>query len=459
MTTRNRYTLATFAALTTLLALNFCSPGQEAETGGPANTPDWAISATIYEVNLRQYTPEGTFEAFAEHLPRLHDMGVDILWLMPIHPIGVKERKGTMGSYYSVYDYFDVNPKFGTKEDFRDLVTRIHDHDMYIILDWVANHTSWDAVWTRSHPHLYTRDNEGNFIIPPGTDWTDVIQLDFSNPETHEMMHQALEYWVREFHIDGYRCDVAEMVPTPFWNEARRRLDAIKPVFMLAEAETPEHHDQAFEMSYAWETHHRMNELATGRITLERFVGDFEENRARFPDHAFRMQFTSNHDENSWNGTVFERLGEGAEAFAVLSATLPGMPLVYSGQEAAMDKRLEFFEKDPIDWAGYPLLEFYTRLLQLNRTNRALFNGIHGGDFNRISTSADDQVLAFSRQRNDDKVVVVLNLSPDTVAFELDTGGLYGKYQSLFGGDPHSWDEPYIKTFDPWQYKVYHRED
>ncbi len=434
----------------------YCSPEKQPEYPTPPQTPDWAINATIYEVNLRQFSDEGTFAAFAEHLPRLREMGVDIIWLMPIHPIGEKERKGTLGSYYSVYDYLDVNPEFGTKEEFRELVRQIHDHGMYVILDWVANHTSWDAVWTQTHPELYETDEEGNFIIPPGTDWTDVIQLDFGNPETHRKMHEALEYWVREFDIDGYRCDVADMVPTEFWNEARRRLDAIRPVFMLAEAESPEHHIHAFEMSYGWETHHQMNQLAAGEITVNDFEQHLEENRERFPDYAYRMQFTSNHDENSWNGTVFERLGDGVEAFGVLAATIPGMPLVYNGQEAAMDKRLEFFEKDPIEWGDFPMQDFYTRLLQLNRQNRALYNGVHGGPLTRLSTTADDQMFAFFREKDGDKVIVMINLTGRPASFEITSTDISGTYTDLFRDSEMTLDGQAEWSFGPWEYRVYH---
>ena len=447
--------ILTILPLLLLLTVS-CTPEKQPEYPTPPLTPEWAVNATIYEVNLRQFSEEGTFAAFAEHLPRLSDMGVDILWLMPIHPIGAEERKGSLGSYYSVHDYHDVNPEFGTKEDFRELVDQIHDHGMYVILDWVANHTSWDAVWTRTHPELYEMDDEGNFIIPPGTDWTDVIQLNYDHPETHRMMHEALEYWVEEFNIDGYRCDVADMVPTAFWNEARRRLDSIKPVFMLAEAESPEHHTHAFEMSYAWETHHRMNELAAGEITISDFEQHLEENRQRFPDYAYRMQFTSNHDENSWNGTVFERLGDGVEAFAVLAATIPGMPLVYNGQESAMDKRLEFFEKDPIEWGDYPLQDFYTRLLRLNQQNRALFNGVHGGELVGIETTADDQIFAFYREKKNDKVIVLLNLSERHASFEITSSDILGTFRDLFGLAEIKLSEHETWSFEPWEYAVYH---
>lgn len=439
-----------------VLLIVSCRPDKQSVYPTPPLTPEWAVNATIYEVNLRQFSEEGTFAAFASHLPRLRDMGVDILWLMPIHPIGKKERKGTLGSYYSIYDYFDINPEFGTKEDFRELVGQIHEHGMYVILDWVANHTSWDAVWTRTHPHVYRTDEDGRFIIPPDTDWTDVIQLDYDNPETHRRMHEALEYWVREFNIDGYRCDVADLVPTEFWNEARRRLDAVKPVFMLAEAETPEHHIHAFDMSYAWETHHLMNQLAGGEITLPDFEEHIKENHQRFPGYSYRMQFTSNHDENSWNGTVFERLGDGVEAFAVLAATLPGMPLVYNGQEAGMDKRLAFFEKDPIEWDDYPMLDFYTRLLQLNRQNKALFNGVHGGPLRRLTTTADDHIFAFYREKDGDKVIVLLNLTRTPVVFELSSAQIQGRYIDLFRDVEVLMGDVKPFRFEPWEYAVFH---
>jgi glycosidase len=421
-------------------------------------TPHWAVNATIYEVNVRQFSEEGTFDGLTEQLPRLHDMGVDIVWLMPIHPIGEKERKGPLGSYYAVRDYTAINPEFGSEEDFRELVDAIHDHDMHVILDWVANHTAWDAVWTETHPEVYATDEEGNFIIPPDTDWTDVIQLDYDHPKTSRLMHEAMAYWVREFDIDGYRCDVAERVPTDFWNESRRRLEAIKPVFMLAEAEVPEHHDHAFDMSYGWDTHHHMNQLASGEITLSQFEEHLKENAARFPEHAYRMQFTSNHDENSWKGTVFERYGDGAETFAVLAATIPGMPLVYNGQEAALDKRLDFFERDPIDWGDYPLQDFYTRLLQLNRSNRALFNGAHGGGLVRLETTADDQIFAFHRNKEDDRVIVIVNLSNRHASFDVQLNGLAGRHERLFSEEPANLEEQASLELAPWEYAVYYRQ-
>ncbi|MDZ7741384.1 MAG: alpha-amylase family glycosyl hydrolase [Bacteroidota bacterium] len=334
-----------------------------AEYNGTFHYPEWSRDDVIYEVNIRQYTPEGTFKAFEEHLPRLKEMGVDILWLMPVHPIGEKNRKGSLGSYYSVKDYLAVNPEFGTKEDFRSLVGKAHELGMYVILDWVANHTAWDNVWVEEHPAWYVKDSSGNFISP--FDWTDVIKLDYDNAGMRRAMKDALLYWVKEENIDGYRCDVAGEVPIDFWNEASAELYAVKPVFMLAEAELPEHHEKAFNMSYAWEMHHVMNEVAKGNENANKIQEVLDKNMARFPQGAYRMYFTSNHDENSWNGTVYERMGDAAETFAALTYVLPGMPLIYSGQEAGLDKRLLFFEKDSISWDEMKLLDFYTRLNEI----------------------------------------------------------------------------------------------
>jgi cyclomaltodextrinase / maltogenic alpha-amylase / neopullulanase len=417
--------------------------------------PEWSYNASIYEVNIRQFSEEGTFEAFRRELPRIREMGVDIIWLMPIHPIGEKNRKGTLGSYYSVKDFFGVNPEFGTKEDFARLVQSVHDEGMYIILDWVANHTAWDNPLATSNPEFFETDESGNFMPPRGTDWDDVIQLDYENPDVWTYMTDALVYWVEEFNIDGYRCDVADMVPTPFWNQAREALDRVKPVFMLAEAETPALHEKAFDMTYAWKMHHMMNRIASGEADANDLMKLIEEDRAQYPPNAFRMQFTSNHDENSWNGTVFERLGDAAKTFAVLSATLEGMPLIYNGQEAGMDIRLEFFEKDLIPWRESPFRDLYTRLLHLKRDNRALWNGERGGRLERIGTSNDEAVFAFVRQMEDDKVFVVLNLSSMPAEVSMSDDRIAGIYTGLFSGDDYQIDTGYSLTLREWEYRVY----
>lgn len=437
--------------------LTGCETSEDKDTiETPLNTPDWAKNATIYEVNIRQYSEGGTINAFREHLPRLADMGISILWLMPIHPIGEVERKGTLGSYYSVLDYKGVNPEFGTHEDFRALVEEAHALDMYVILDWVANHTAWDHEWTETNPEFYELNEEGNFIPPRGTDWSDVIQLDYENKDVWEAMTDALEFWVRDFNIDGYRADVADLVPTAFWDQARERLDAIKPVFMLAEAEAPDLNENAFEMSYAWDLHHQMNALAQGEITTEFFDERFQRMRDRFPAHTYMMQFTSNHDENSWNGTVFTRLGDGVKTFAVLASTIEGMPLVYNGQEVGLSHSLEFFEKDLIDWDfDSPFHDFYSKLMHLNRDNRALWNGLHGGPMQRVATSEDESTYFFVRERGDDKVFAALNITGEQVIADVSSELITGTYTELFSEETVTFSSEEVFDLEPWAYRVF----
>ena len=415
--------------------------------------PEWSYNATIYELNTRQFTEEGTFAAAEKKLQELKELGIEIVWVMPIHPIGEKNRKGELGSYYAIKDYKGVNPEFGDLEDFKSFVNRAHELEMKVIIDWVANHTAWDHPWTETNPEYYNRDEDGNFQ-PPVEDWSDVIDLNYENPDVWAAMIDALEYWVREADIDGYRCDVASMVPTDFWNEARMRLDEIKPVFMLAEAEKPEHHNQAFDMSYAWSMHHVMNKVASDEMEVYHIDSTLRANRARFPEHAFRMQFTSNHDENSWNGTVFERLGDGAKTFAVLSATMEGMPLIYNGQEVGMDKRLEFFDKDPIEWKESDFRPFYTQLMHLKQDHPALRNGTRGEPMERISTSDTTSVYAFSRGEAGEKVVVFLNFSGEQVSFEAEHSTLSGTYERLFGGEEVTLEDMESLTLEPWEYRV-----
>lgn len=408
------------------------SDHERAEQERTVMNPEWAVNANIYEVNIRQNTPEGTFNAFAEDIPRLQEMGVKILWLMPIHPIGEKNRKGTLGSYYSIVDYTDINPEFGTKEDFKNLVQKAHDHDMKLILDWVANHTAWDAVWTETNPEFYETDEDGNFY-PPVEDWEDVIQLDVDNPEMQEQMIQAMEYWVREFNIDGYRADVAYMVPTDFWNRTRQRLEEIKPVFMLAEAEEPELHDHAFDMSYAWDYAQTIRDIGAGNATLQDLDRALEQNFDRFEKSDYRMFFTTNHDENSWKGSDTDLYGDNFENFAILSATVWGMPLIYNGQESVLDKQLAFFEKDEIEWDNYKYQDFYKTLLSLNSTNTALFNGVEGGGYLKMTTDHPDSIFAYKRVNQQDEVFVILNFSDDQQTFTFDSGS-QDEWSDVFSG-------------------------
>ena len=420
--------------------------------------PDWSKNAAIYEVNIRQFTPEGTFEAFEEHLPRLKAMGVDILWLMPINPIGDLKRKGTLGSYYAVKDYKDVNPEFGTLEDFQSLVDKIHQMEMYVILDWVANHTAWDNIWTETNPDFFSRDSAGNFF-PPVADWSDVIDLNYDNKLLWDYMIDAMKFWVEDYDVDGYRCDVAAMVPTEFWNRTRTELDEIKPVFMLAEANENYLHEKAFDMTYNWPLKDLMNSVANGEKNALEIKNYFEYEKSEYDIDDYRMTFTTNHDENTWQGTVFERLGDAAETFAVLTSVVKGMPLVYSGQEAGLDKRLDFFEKDQIEWKDHKFYETYQTLFKLKHENKALWNGEAGGEMNFINTGQDENIFAFSRAKENDKVISVFNLSDVDREVNLTSQELIGKYSELFSNSEFNFTSDNAEiSLKAWGYVVLIKE-
>jgi glycosidase len=416
--------------------------------------PEWSRNLTIYEVNIRQFSEAGTFAEFEKHLPRLQKMGVGILWLMPIHPIGELNRKGTMGSYYAVKDYRAINPEFGTLDEFKSLVKKIHDLGMYVIIDWVANHSAWDNALTVEHPEWYTKDSTGNFT-PPVADWADVIDLNYDNPDLRKYMIDALAYWVRETDIDGYRCDVAGMVPTDFWNDVRAELDKIKPVFMLAEWEDPALHKNAFDMTYGWDLYHAMNDIAAGKKSVAAVDTLLTKEMRLYPNDAFRMRFTSNHDENSWNGTVFERLGDGAAAFAVAAGTLPGMLLMYGGQEAGLDKRLQFFEKDPIEWREHEFAQMYSSLLNLKRENQSLWNGAAGAEFVRVPNSSNKAVLSFVREKAEEKIFVVINFSGDEQNITFSGTDFWGEYTELFTQTATAFSEDASLQLPPWGYRVF----
>ena len=418
--------------------------------------PEWSRNATIYEVNLRQYTNEGTLKAFEKYLPELKEMGVDIIWFMPIHPIGEVNRKGTLGSYYSVKDYKDVNPEFGNIEDFKETVKKIHDLGMYVIIDWVANHTSWDNVWVKTNPEFFSKDSLGNFYAPV-PDWHDVIDLNYNNKELWTAMSDALKFWVEECDIDGYRCDVAAMVPTEFWNQARVELDKIKPVFMLAEAHEPYLHEKAFDMTYNWQLKDIMNEIGKGKKNVEALDSRLKKEKEEYPADAYRMNFSTNHDENSWNGTVFERLGEGAEALMVLFSTLEGMPLIYSGQEAGLNKRLSFFEKDTIEWKEHKFKNIIKKLLDLKKTNKALWNGISGGELVRLKSNDNKNIFAFVREKEKNKVFAVLNLSNQKVTVDIKSDFITGKFRDLFSNFEKEINSFYKTEMEPWTYKVFYK--
>jgi glycosidase len=352
---------------------------------------DWSYNLCLYEVNVRQYTSSGTFADFETHLDRLEDLGVGILWFMPIHPIGLQNRLGSLGSYYSVRDYYGVNPEFGTLDDFIALVDSIHERGMYVLMDWVGNHTSWDNSLTLTHPEWYVKDDNGNFVPPPGTNWSDVIQLDYSKQGLRDYMIDAMKFWLDTADVDGFRCDAVSFMPLDFWTTAIAELKNVKPgIFILAEDSGTQYHTAGFDMTYAWEYHGFGNGILVNIVAgsnnanvLNTFL---TQENINYPAPYYRMYFTSNHDENSWYGTVFEQFGDAAEIFAVLTSTLRSMPLIYSGQEAGLNQRLAFFDKDQIIWQFHPFGEIYKSLLHLKKKNKALWNGADGGQLQRITT-------------------------------------------------------------------------
>ncbi|MGE5394060.1 MAG: alpha-amylase family glycosyl hydrolase [Candidatus Saccharibacteria bacterium] len=443
-----------------LLAMVACQPAvKKAVTSGPvgqANFPEWSKNAVMYEVNVRQYTPEGTFNAFKEHLPRLKDLGVDILWFMPIQPISEKNRKGSLGSYYSVRDYKAVNPEFGTMDDFKSLVKSAHEMGFKVMIDWVANHTGCDNVWMKDHKDWYTQDSLGK-IKPPVADWSDVADLNYDNQQMRHAMIDALKFWVKEADIDGYRCDYAGGVPTEFWEKARQSLDSIKPVLMLAENEDQmDLLNKAFNINYGWAFHHLMNDVAKGKKTALQMDSLLVREDSIYPQKTYAIQFTSNHDENSWNGTEYERLGDAAKTMAILTFTVPGMPLIYTGQEAGLHKRLSFFEKDSVDWSNLEMQQFYQKLIQLKKTQPALWNGEAGGDLTIVNNNLPKQVLSFTRDKDNNEVLAVFNLSPNPVEVTLNLP-VKGSYQEYFSGENIRLKKQATIALDKWGVKLFIR--
>ena len=367
-------------------------------------------NSVVYEMNVRQYTPEGTFAAAQQQLPRLKDLGVDIVWLMPIYPIGIEGRKGTLGSYYAIKDYCDINPEFGTLADFDSFLAEAHRLGLRVVIDWVANHTSPDAKWVTGAPaQWYERDSNGNTTFT--ADWSDTANLNYECQEMCDEMQKSMRFWM-ERGIDGFRCDMACEIPLEFWQKAIADLRADYPeMYMLAEAEEPMVHTLSdFDASYAWELHHMMNAIARGEKNIPELLEYIAKDAERQPADAFRLMFTSNHDENSWAGTEFERMGDAAKVMAVLTFTLPnGQPLIYTGQEMGWNKRFEFFEKDPIPaWEENEYTDFYKWLIQVRHDNPALAAGDQGGVFEVIST--EDSTLVFTRTLPDNKVTVKAEL-------------------------------------------------
>jgi glycosidase len=393
---------------------------------------EWKHTTNIYEVNVRQYTKEGTFKAFEKEMPRLKNMGVKTLWFMPITPIAQLNKKGSMGSPYAAADYTSINPEFGTMEDFKHMVNEAHRLGFKVIIDWVANHTGWDHVWTKTHPEFYLKDPDGSFHKASGMD--DIIELDYSNKEMRLAMIDAMKFWITETDIDGFRCDLASWVEVDFWQQARPEVEKVKPLFWLGEFDEIESPDygKVFDASYSWKWMHKSADYYKNNESIQS-LKDLLIQYSQIGDSSMRAWFTTNHDENSWNGTEYEKYGDITLPMAVFSATWNGVPLLYSGQELPNMKRLEFFEKDVIEWTKeLKMADFYKTLLSLKSSNPALRGGDSAVSTYFVNTSANDKIFAYLRKNGKDEVLVLLNMSKEPVNFSVEDAQVAGKFNNVF---------------------------
>ena len=420
--------------------------------------PEWSYSAVLYELNVRQFTEAGTLRAAAERLPFLRSIGIDAVWLMPIYPIGIEGRKGELGSYYSIRDYMAVNEEFGTADDLRHFITTAHSLGMRVLLDWVANHTARDARWIEERPsEWYERDENGVPLVP--WDWSDTAKLNYANHDVWLGQIEAMSYWVKEFGVDGFRCDMAMLVPIEFWQEVAAALRAIRSdIFLLAEAEEDNLFDRAFNMSYQWNVHHIMCDIARGGRRVWDLRNAIHGERAKYPKWAMRMSFTSNHDENSWNGSEQSRFGRSLEVMTALTFLMPStMPLIYTGQEVGYDHSFEFFRRDAIPDGEYKecrTTELYRRLCALKHKEAALLAGERGGEMIEIENNAKDCMLSFVREVRGSRVVAILNLSPYTIHADFHTGIYAGAYRNALTGERVVLNEHVERDIMPWGYQI-----
>lgn len=456
--------LVKFSSLLSLFVISFLISCNQAEKGKQAYTnnldttmidghPAWIMQGNIYEVNIRQYTPEGTFNAFSNHLARLRDMGVQTLWFMPINPISKVDRKGALGSYYAVADYTGINPEFGTLADWKALVEKAHGMGFNVIIDWVPNHTGADHPWLTSHPDFYVHDSATGKVVSP-FDWTDTRKLNYANPVMADSMIQCMKYWLTETNIDGFRCDVAGEVPDEFWKKCITALRQTKPgIFMLAEADKPSLHLDGFDATYPWSYFALLKKVASGErnaLSIDSLVAQMD---TTFPANAIRMFFTSNHDENSWNKADFATMpGLKHAPFAVFTQTMKGsVPLIYSGQEEPVADSISFFYKDTISFQKLERAKFYKTLLELRKNNPAL---AANASFRRTSVGDDKALYAFVRQAGDKKVLVILNLSDKPQTVKVADYSLYSNPLNLFMGTEETLSgKPF--GIEPWGYMVY----
>lgn len=415
----------------------------------------WTADAVLYQLNTRQFTSEGTFKAAQKQLPRLAAMGVDIIWLMPIHPIGEVNRKGSLGSPYAVRDYRAVNPELGTEADFRAFVAEAHRLGLRVILDWVANHSAYDNPLTARHPEWFTRTPEGALTSPAGTDWSDVADFDYSQPGLRRYMTESLIYWVREFGIDGYRADVAGYVPTDFWENARAELDKVKPVFMLAEWEQRDLHARAFDATYGWGWKEAMQRLVKSGEGAGPIRGYYAGQSETWPHAAMRMVYTENHDQNSWDGVASDIYGLAYEAAIALSFVGSGLPLIYNGQEADNDRQLAFFERDPIVWKDGRHAALFARLIALKTAMPALHNGRFGAPMVEVPSSAAADVYAFTRGAAGERVFAVFNLSPRPHTVTFSHARHHGSYRDALSGEGAAFTGGETLALPAWGFRIY----
>ena len=422
---------------------------------------DWSYSAVLYEMNIRQLTPEGTLRAAEEKLEFLRSMGIDAIWLMPIYPIGEEGRKGSLGSYYSIQDYCAVNPEFGTMEDFDSFINKAHALGMKVLLDWVANHTARDAKWLKTKSaDWYEREADGTAKVP--WDWTDTAKLNYDNRDVWRGEIEAMRFWVEKHNIDGFRCDMAMLVPIEFWQQASAVLHAVKPdIFMLAEAEELNLFDKAFDMCYAWEIHHMMCDIAKGERRVWDLRNTMYADRERYPNTAMKMMFTSNHDENSWSGSEFDRFGAAREAMTALTFVWEAaMPLIYTGQEVGYNHSFEFFERDYIPTEKYRAnedTELYRKLIALKHSQPALQAGERGGRTIEIENNAKDCLMTFVRESGDSRVVAIMNLSPYTIHADYNNGIYAGEYTNAITGEKVLLPVHLEQDIEPWGYTILYK--
>lgn len=410
-------------------------------------------------MNVRQLTPEGTLRAATERLAFLRELGIDAVWLMPVYPIGRVNRKGSLGSYYSIRDYCAVNPEMGTTADLDAFVAEAHRLGMKVLLDWVANHTARDARWIAEKPaDWYERDAQGEPAVP--WDWTDTAKLDYANRAVWQGQIDAMRYWLEEHAVDGFRCDMAMLVPIDFWHEAVRQLRRTKPdLFMLAEAEELNLFEGGtFDACYAWQMHHLLNDVAQQKVRVTALRDYLRADRGRYPHSAMRLSFTSNHDENSWSGSEFARMGAAREAMTAFAFVAPrGLPLIYTGQEVGYDHSFAFFDRDPIPterYAANAATAFYRRLIALKHASPALAAGERGAEMVEIRNNAEDCLLTFVRETAGNRVIAVMNLSPYAIHADYRTGIYAGTYTDAMTGLPYELRDRVEEEMAPWSWRI-----